>query len=126
VSLTGTWIGTTTDSTGTMMGAGLSPSMQSNMTWNLTQTGTSFDGTVQFAGYGGGLMRVSGDVVDHSATFMLSIPTGSMPMMRSGCTATATGTIDLDTMVMRMQGSYTGTNTCTGPFDQGQLSMHRP
>jgi threonine dehydrogenase-like Zn-dependent dehydrogenase len=97
----------------------------STMTWNVTQTGTSFNGTVQFAGYQGGTMRVTGDVMDHSATFTLSMPMGSMPMMGSACAATATGTIDMDDMVARMQGTYAGTNTCTGPFDRGQLSMTR-
>ena len=36
-ALTGTWVGQALDSSGTMMGAGMSASMMANMTWQITQ-----------------------------------------------------------------------------------------
>jgi len=45
--------------------------------------------------------------------------------MMGTCTATATGTFDMDDMMTVLHASYTGTNSCTGPFRNGQLSMRR-
>ena len=39
-TVAGTWAGSASDSTGTMMGGGVSTSMMANMTWQITQTGT--------------------------------------------------------------------------------------
>ncbi len=123
-SMTGTWLGSSADSTGSMMGAGLSASMMGNTTWNITQTGSAFSGTMQFPGYQGGTMAVSGIMTGNTGTFTMTIPAGSM--MTGGCSATATGTFDMDDMRTQMHGTYTGTNSCSGPFNSGQMSLaHR-
>lgn len=123
-SLTGTWIGTVSDSTGSMMGAGLSAAMMSRMTWQITQTGNTFTGTMQFPGYGGhGPMTVSGTINGSTATFTMSIPSGGM--MSGSCTATASGGFDINQFMTEMHGTYSGSNTCSGPFDHGQLSLSR-
>ena len=122
--ITGTWIGQASDSTGTMMGAGMSPSMMGNMTWQITQTGNSFTGTMQFPGYAGrGPMTVSGTISGNTATFTMTMPSGSM--MTATCTAVANGTFDIDDLFTQMHGTYAGTNMCGGPFDHGQMSMVR-
>ncbi len=47
-------------------------------------------------------------------------------MMSGTCNATATGTFDMDDMMTQLHGTYTGMNSCTGPFDHGQMDMtHR-
>ena len=125
-AITGTWAGSAADSSGSMMGAGMSASMMGNMTWQITQTGNSFTGTMQFPGYGGmgmaaGQMKVSGTISGKTATFTMTMPSGSM--MTGTCTATAAGTFDMDDLMDQMHGSYSGSNTCTGPFGQGQMSM---
>lgn len=51
--VTGTWVGTVSDSSGTMMGAGLSAAMMGNMTWQIAQTGNALTGVMQFPGYAG-------------------------------------------------------------------------
>ena len=123
-TMTGTWVGSASDSTGSMMGAGASASMMGNTTWTLTQTGTTFAGTMQFPGYPGGTMMVSGNTATRSGTFTMTIPAGSM--MTGACAATATGTFDMDDMMTQLHATYTGTNSCGGPFDRGQMSMlHR-
>ena len=120
-TVTGTWLGSASDSTGTMMGAGMSPSMMGNMTWQITQTGNAFTGTMQFPGYTGGMMTVSGTINGHTATFTMTIPGGGM--MSGTCTAVANGTFDMDDLMTQMHGTYSGSNTCTGMFNGGQMSM---
>lgn len=123
-TLTGTWVGQALDSSGTMMGAGMSASMMGNMTWQITQTGNSFTGTMQFPGYAGhGSMTVSGTITGNTATFTMTMPSGSM--MTATCTAVANGTFDINDLFTQMHGTYAGTNMCGGPFDHGQMSMLR-
>ncbi len=66
-AVSGTWTGAASDSSGTMMGAGMSASMMANMTWQITQTGNTFTGVVQFPGYGGS-GTVSGTINGRTAT----------------------------------------------------------
>jgi hypothetical protein len=49
------------------------------------------------------------------------MPNGTMPM--AGCSGQATGTFDMDDMMVKMTGSYTGSTTCAGAFDHGQMTM---
>ena len=123
-SMTGTWLGSASDSTGSMMGAGLSASMMGNTTWNITQTGSTFSGTMQFPGYQGGTMMVSGTMNGNTGTFTMTIP--ARTMTTGVCSATSTGTFDMDDMRTQLHGTYTGTNSCAGPFNSGQMSLaHR-
>ena len=122
-TMTGTWVGTASDSSGSMMGAGLTPAMMNNAQWSITQTGNTFSGTMQFPGYMRGTMTVNGTINGHSGTFTMTIPSGSM--MMAGCTATATGTFDMDDMMSQFLGAYSGMNNCAGAFDHGQMLMHR-
>src|SRR6516165_8018740 len=52
-TMTGAWVGTAFDSSGSMMGAGLTSAMMNNAHWSITQTGNTFSGTMQFSGYMG-------------------------------------------------------------------------
>ena len=122
-TMTGAWAGIASDSSGSMMGAGLTTAMMNNAQWTITQSGNAFSGTMQFGGYMGGTMTVNGVMNGHSGTFSMTIPPGSM--MMAGCTATATGTFDMDDMMSQFHGTYSGMNSCAGPFDHGQMSMHR-
>jgi len=110
-----------------MMGAGMSGAMLSGMTWTVSSSGSTFSGSIQFPGFGGSPMTVSGTMNGHTGTFTMTAGTGSMmsPGMMSGCTATATGTLDMDDLMDQMHGTYSGTNTCTGPFNHGDLTMMR-
>ena len=107
-----------------MMGAGLTASMMGNTSWSITQNGNAFTGTMQFPGYMGGQMTVSGTMNGHSGTFTMTMPSGSM--MSGSCSATAGGTFDMDDMMTQFHGTYSGTNSCSGMFNNGQMSMmHR-
>ena len=122
-SLTGTWVGSLSDSSGSMMGAGMSPAMMSNATVTITQNGMTLTGAARFAGYPGGPMTFSGTATDHAGTFTMTAPIASM--MMGTCTATATGTFDMDDMMTQLHATYSGSNSCTGPFDHGQMSLTR-
>lgn len=117
----GTWTGQSVDSSGTMMGAGMTATMMAGMTWQLVQNGNNFTGTMSFPGYGGHAMTVSGTIDGRNGTFTMTIPAGGM--MMAGCAATATGSFDMDDVMTQMHGTYTGSNTCTGAFNQGQISL---
>jgi hypothetical protein len=97
-----------------------------NAQWTIIQSGGSFLGSMKFPGYTGMMgtpMTVTGTMSGHSGTFTMAMPSGSM--MMAGCTATASGAFDMDDMMTQMHGTYSGTNSCTGTFDQGQMTMHR-
>jgi hypothetical protein len=129
--VTGTWVGTAADSSGTTMGMstgsmgmGMPGGSMGNMTWQMTQTGNTFTGTVSFANYhGNSPMQVSGTMIGRSGTFTMTLPNGTMPM--AGCSGQATGTFDMDDMMVKMTGAYTGSTTCAGSFDHGQMTMTR-
>lgn len=122
-TMSGAWLGSAFDSSGSMMGAGLASAMMLNTTWTLTQTGSTFSGSMRFAGHSGRPASVFGTLNGRSGTFTITMPSGSM--MMGTCTATANGTFDMDDTMAQLHGTYSGLNTCTGPFDQGEISMHR-
>jgi hypothetical protein len=117
-TITGTWVGSASDSSGTMMGSGTS---MGGATWSLSQTGSTFSGTMSMGGRTTGTM--SGTLTGHTGTYTMTMSPGSM--MTAGCSATATGTFDMDDMMTEFRGTYSGTNSCTGAFDHGDLAMHR-
>ena len=123
-TIAGTWVGSASDSSGSMMGGGSTGSMIGGTTWAITQTGNTFSGTMQVGGHSGGTMTVSGMMTGTTGSFTMTMSGGSM--MSGTCSATATGTFDMDDMMTELHGTYSGINTCTGAFDHGQMNMsHR-
>jgi hypothetical protein len=41
----------------------------------------------------------------------------------NGCSGAVTGTFDMDDLMVQMHGAYTGSTTCNGPFNNGQMTM---
>jgi len=119
-TLTGNWVGSASDSSGSMMGSGMSGATAGATTCKLTQSGSAFSGTMRVAG-SGATMMVNGTMNGKTGNFTMTMPMGSM--MSSGCTSTASGTFDMDDMMTQLHGTYAGTNSCGGPFDHGQMSM---
>jgi len=126
---TGTWVGTASDSSGTTMGMSMASGMGmmgsvGSMNWQLTQTGSAFTGTVTFSGFHAGTtMSVSGTMNGKTGTFTMTLPNGSMPT--AACNGTVTGTFDMDDMMANMTGQYTGSTTCFGVFNNGQMTMSK-
>ena len=126
-SVAGTWAGIGTDSSssmgaGSMMGA----IDMGTMTWQLTQTGSTVTGPMSFSGSGmPGRMAGSflGTMSDDDMTFTMDMPTNSM--MSPGCSSRATGTAHVNRTMMTMTGTYSGSNSCSGVFANGQMTMTR-
>ena len=122
-TMTGNWVGVASDSSGSMMGSGRSGAAAGTTTWQLTQNGSAFSGTMRLAG-SGSVTMVSGTMNGKTGSFTMTMPMGSM--MSSGCSSIATGSLDMDDMMTQLHGTYAGTNSCGGAFDRGQMAMVRP
>lgn len=124
-AVTGVWTGTASDTSGSMMTGGLmGQSGMGSPTWTLAQTGSTVTGSISFSGMMGQKAGTfTGTMSGEDMTFMMDLPMGSM--MSSGCTATAAGTAHLNGTTMVMTVTYGGSNSCTGPFANGQMTMTR-
>lgn len=126
-SVTGTWAGTASDSTTAGLGSGgmMGQAGMGTMTWQLTETGSAVTGSMSFAGMPSSMIRgtMSGTISGQDMTFTMDMPTGSM--MSGACSAHAVGTMHVDGTTMTMTGTYTGTNSCAGTFNNGQMMMTR-
>jgi hypothetical protein len=126
-SFAGTWVGTATDSTGSMMGSGLGN--LATMTWVLAQSGNQVTGTISFAGLtqtpSQAAPTVSGAVSGNTMTFTATMPASSMPPPNLACSASANGTLTMNTPRTSMAGTYSGTSSCLGGFANGQITLRR-
>lgn len=126
-SLAGTWAGSGSDSSSSLgQGSMMGQADMGAMTWQLTQNVSTVSGAMSFAGSGmqgrtpGSFQgTMSGD----DMTFTRVMAAGSM--MSSGCSSNATGTAHVNRSTMTMTGTYTGSNSCSGPFTGGQMTMSR-
>lgn len=124
-AMTGTWAGSASDSSSSMgAGAMMGQAGMGTMTWPLMQSGSTVTGSMTFAGMTGRMPGVfSGTMSGDDMTFTMDMPDSSM--MSSGCSARATGTAHVDGTRMTMTGTYGGSNSCTGAFVNGQMTMAR-
>jgi hypothetical protein len=126
-SVAGTWAGIGTDSSSSI-GAGsmMGQTDMGTMTWQLTQNGSTVTGPMSFSG-SGMQVRMAGSFLgtmsDDDMTFTMDMPTGSM--MSPGCSSRATGTAHVNRTTMTMTGTYSGSNSCSGTFANGQMTMTR-
>ena len=126
-SMAGTWAGIGSDSSGSM-GAGsmMGQVDMGTMTWQLTENGSTVTGSMSFSGSGmQGRMPGSflGTMSGDDMTFTMDMPTSSM--MSSGCSSRATGTAHVNRTTMTMTGTYGGSNSCSGTYTNGQMTMNR-
>lgn len=125
-SLSGTWSGAASDSSSALgAGAMMGQAGMGTPTWQLSQSGTMVTGTMSFGGMQGHMLgTLTGTMSGNDMTFTIDMPNASM--MAGGCTARATGTAHLDPTTMTLTCTYSGTNSCSGPFGNGQMTMaHR-
>jgi hypothetical protein len=115
VSLTGSWSGTASDSSG-----------PGQVTWQLTQAGTSFSGTATLTDSStglGGRGTVSGTVSNTSIHFSMSIPAGGFDSPYTACTAEVSG--DGQASAASITSTFAGSNSCTGAITSGQLTLNK-
>ena len=126
-SMAGAWVGMASDSSSSI-GAGsmMGQADMGTMTWQLTENGSIETGPMTFSGSGMQgrtpgtfLGAMSGD----DMTFAMDMPSNSM--MSTGCSSRATGTAHVNRTTMTMTGTYSGSNSCSGAYTSGQLTMTR-
>jgi hypothetical protein len=122
---TGTWTGSASDSSsGLGAGAMMGQSGMGTVTWQLSQTGSAVTGTMRASGMQGRMPgSFIGTMTGNDMSFTMDMPMNSM--MSSDCSARATGTARLDPTTMTLTCTYSGTNSCSGPFGNGQMTMTR-
>lgn len=114
LAVTGTWIGTATDST-----------RQMTMTWQLTQSDSNVTGTFTATApvgtpiYTGG--SIAGTASATALAFTIAVPRGSV-VDAPDCSATFSGTAD-DVRADSMSGTYSGADTCGGTFVGGRFTL---
>ncbi len=123
----GTWVGSLSESGGSRMGSRamgsmMNGTMMGRATWSLSEDGTSVTGFMDLAPLGGtGRMQMTGTANGSSWTATMTIPAGMMGDA-SACSSTAVATCQVSGTTMTC--SYSGTNSCTGPFN-GTVTMTR-
>ena len=121
----GTGSGATADVNGTWSGSATDSSGGGSMAWQLTQSGTSFSGTVTVTDTVTGLTAqgtVSGTISGSSVRYSIAIPAGGFESAAS-CTASASG--DGQVSSSAITGVYTGSNSCTGAISSGQFTLNK-
>ena len=114
INLTGTWIGSASDS-----------HREAQLTLKLTQQGTNVTGSVTATTrtsiplYTGGTL--TGSVSGSTFTFAISIPTGSVADAPTCSVALSGSTTDLT--AAGMTGTYTGTDSCFGDLVGGRFTV---
>lgn len=124
VNLNGTWNGSGTDSQGTAV-----------VNWVLAQDGTTVSGTVTTRsvnptdGSCGSCHRnksgtVTGTALGNTLTLTMSFAAGVNGDPTPACSATLSGTASA-VVADQISGTYSGADTCEGPFTDGKLTMSR-
>jgi hypothetical protein len=114
-NVTGTWTGSASDSSG-----------PGQMTWQITQSGSSFSGNVSMidtstkvAGRG----TVSGTVSGSAIQFSLAVPAGGFDTPYAACTADVSGNGSASST--SITGGYSGSSSCGGAVVSGQLTLNK-
>jgi hypothetical protein len=116
VDLGGTWSGPASDSSG-----------PGRLTWELTQNGTVFTGTIAMSDTDTGVSghgSISGTVSGSASHFSMSVAAGGFEDPFGSCTSSVSGDAELSSAAIT--GAYSGSNSCTGSIASGQIRLTRP
>ena len=124
-SMSGTWTGTSADTSG-----------QQKMSWTVTQNGNSMTGTMSFSDTGRDMMgngTMRGTVNGLAVAFHMDVPTGGFSGMMSSCSmgmdGQATMSEDGHTMTgtysAHMSGMMSSMQSCGGAMNNGQFRLTR-
>jgi hypothetical protein len=127
-SLSGTWIGTSADSTG-----------RENMTWALTQNGSAMTGTMNISDTSRSMMgngSMQGTVSGSSVSFHMTVPGGGFSGTMLSCSMLVDGQGQMSDDGHTMTGTYSGnmsgmmsgmmsTVSCGGAMNGGQFTLTR-
>ena len=113
IDLAGMWAGSASDSSG--------PGL---MSWQLTQSGGSFSGTAVVSDPAGARVAqgtVSGTLSGSALQFSIAVPAGGFN--EAACTASVTGSGAATATTIT--GTYSGTQSCSGAFTSGSLTLSK-
>jgi hypothetical protein len=113
LNLTGTFSGNASDSSG-----------PGRMTWLVTQTGSTINGTMTAATPSGAVQfrgNLSGTLAGSILQFVVDVPVGGVSGLPS-CAVRLSGSAPGVTN-STISGTYSGTNTCTAPFTNGRFTL---
>jgi hypothetical protein len=113
VMLTGTFVGTMSDTSG-----------PGRMRWQVSQTGSQVTGTFTANDDASGIAAngdLSGTLSGAVLTFRMTIPAGALPPPVSACSITSDGSGQVTNTLI--DATYAGRNSCTGLFGNGRLSL---
>ena len=127
-SLTGTWSGSSADTTGSEA-----------MIWTVTQNGNSMTGMMNFSDTARGMMgngSMQGTINGSTVTFQMSVPNGGFSGMMSSCSMGMNGQATLSADGHTMTGTYSGTmsgmmsggmmnQSCGGAMNNGHFTVTR-
>lgn len=128
-SMTGTWSGTSADTTG-----------QAKMTWTISQSGSTFTASTSVSDNARSMMgngTMQGTVNGQTMTFHMTVPNGAFSGMMSSCSMSVDGQAQMSDNGHAMTGTYTGTmsgmmsgmmsqgQSCGGAMNNGQFTMTR-
>ena len=124
----GTWIGTSADSTG-----------RENMTWALTQNGNAITGTMNIGDTSRSMMgngSMQGTISGSTVSFRMTVPIGGFSSTMSSCSMLVDGQGQMSDDGHTMTGTYAGnmsgmmsgmmsTVSCGGAMNSGQFTLTR-
>jgi hypothetical protein len=114
-NVNGAWTGSASDSSG-----------PGTMTWQITQSGTSFSGNLTMSDSATnvtGRGSVSGTVSGSTIQFSISVPAGGFDSPYASCSSSVSGSGTVAST--SITGTYSGSNTCTGTIGSGQLTLNK-
>lgn len=125
MNLSGSWTGTSADTSG-----------RENMTWALNQNGNAMTGTMNISDGGRGMAgsgSMQGTVSGSSMTFHMTVPNGGFNGMMSSCSMSVDGQAQMSDDGHRMTGTYSGNmsgmmssmQSCGGAMNNGQFTLTR-
>ena len=128
-SVTGSWTGTSSDSTG-----------QEKLVWNVTQTGNTMTGTMSFSDTGRSMMgsgSMQGTINGSTVSFHMAVPNGGFSGMMSSCAMSVDGQATMSDDGHTMTGTYSGNmsgmmsgggmmnQSCGGAMTSGKFTLTR-
>lgn len=127
-SLSGTWTGTSADTSG-----------QDKMTWTLAQNTNAMTGTMNISDTARSMMgngSMQGTVSGSTMTFHMTVPTGGFDGMMASCAMGVDGQATMSSDGHTMTGTYSGNmsgmmsggmmgQSCGGALNNGQFTLTR-
>ena len=96
------------------------------MSWQITQSGASFSGTVTMTDTATGINgrgSVSGTLTSSMIRFSIAVPAGGFDSPFASCSATVSG--DGQASSVSLTGTYTGSNSCGGSIGSGSFTLKK-